>query len=90
MNFTIKYFYFENHYFVSLNFYKWIVLTSEGPRNCVGQTLGKLTSKLAITLLLRKFRFELDDEQKITGIKQSPRAVVLLPMNGLKFKVFRR
>ncbi|XP_031625467.1 probable cytochrome P450 6d5 [Contarinia nasturtii] len=62
----------------------------EGPRNCLGLRLGKLQSKLAIVLLMRKFRFELDDQHKNTELKLNPRSTVILPLNGLKFKVLRR
>lgn len=62
----------------------------EGLRNCLGLRLGKLQSKLAIVLLLEKFRFELDDQHKNTEIKLNPKSMFLLPLNGLNFKVFKR
>lgn len=56
----------------------------------MGARLGKLQSKLAIISLLRKFTFDSDAKQKNTNITQHPKAAVLLPLNSLKFKAFRR
>lgn len=52
--------------------------------------LGKLQSKIAIVLLLHKFRFELDDQHKNTELKLNPRSIVLSPINGLNLKVYSR
>lgn len=62
----------------------------DGPRNCIGMRLGKLQSKIAIVLLLNKFRFELDDQHKNTELKLNPRSIVLAPINGLNLKVYSR
>lgn len=62
----------------------------EGPRNCMGMRLGKLQSKIAIALLLRKFRFELADEHKNTELKLSPKSFVLFPVNGINLKAYTR
>lgn len=62
----------------------------DGPRNCLGLRLGKLQSKIAIILLLHKFKFELDDMHKGTELKISPISVVLAPTNGINLKVLSR
>lgn len=62
----------------------------EGPRNCLGIRFGKIQPKIAIILLLRKFRFELGDQHKNTELKLNPGSVVLTPLHGVNLKVFRR
>ncbi|XP_037040404.1 probable cytochrome P450 6d5 [Bradysia coprophila] len=62
----------------------------DGPRNCLGLRLGKLQSKIAIVLLLHKFKFELDDMHKGNELKISPISVVLAPTNGINLKVLSR
>lgn len=61
-----------------------------GPRNCLGMRMGRLDSKLAIILLLRKFRFELADELKNTELKLHPLTITATPVDGIKLKVFSR
>lgn len=67
-----------------------ILTFGEGPRNCIAQRLGKLQSKLAIILLLRKFKFDLADEHKNTDLDIVKFGITLAPLNGVKLKVFRR
>lgn len=62
----------------------------EGPRACLGMRMGKLQSKLAIVILLRKFRFELADEHKNTELKMDPLAIAQTPISGINLKVFSR
>lgn len=62
----------------------------EGPRNCLGLRLGKLQSKIAIVLLLLKFKFELDDMHKNKELKYNPISVVLAPVGGINLKVLSR
>lgn len=62
----------------------------DGQRNCLGMRLGKLQSKIAVALLLRKFRFELADEHKNTEIVLNPLAATPYPINGINLKVFSR
>ena len=62
----------------------------EGPRNCLGIRFGKIQPKIAIILLLRKFKFELDDRHKNTELKLNPASVVLMPLNGVNLIVSRR
>lgn len=61
-----------------------------GPRNCLGMRLGLLQSKIALILLLQKFRFELDERHKNTELKLNPASTVLASINGLNVKAFRR
>lgn len=62
----------------------------DGPRNCLGMRFGKLQSKIAIVLLLRKFRFELADEHKNTELKLNPLSATPYPINGINLKVVSR
>lgn len=62
----------------------------DGPRNCLGMRMGKLQSKVAIVLLLQKFKFELADEHKNTELKLHPLAVVQTPVNGINLIVTKR
>lgn len=62
----------------------------QGPRNCLGIGFGKLQPKIAIILLMRKFKFELADEHKDTDLKLNPGSVCLTPVNGVNLKVFSR
>lgn len=62
----------------------------DGPRNCLGMRLGKLQSKIAIILLLQKFKFELDNIHKNTELKINPISNVLTSQNGLNMLVLRR
>ncbi len=57
-----------------------------GPRNCLGMRMGLLQSKIALILLLRKFKFELDDELKNRELKMDPLSTVLAPIGGLHLK----
>lgn len=52
--------------------------------------LGKLQSKIAIILLLQKFKFELDNVHKNTELKINPISNVLASQNGLNMLVSRR
>lgn len=62
----------------------------EGPRNCIGKRLGMLQTKIAIILLIQKFKFDLDDQHKNTELTLNPRSIVLAPIHGLNFKVSSR
>lgn len=62
----------------------------DGPRNCLGMRFGKLQSKIAIVLLLRKFRFELDDQHKNMELKLNPYSPTPYPINGINLRVFNR
>lgn len=82
---------YSNSHTTSKNFVEMPNLVfGEGPRNCLGIRFAKLQPKIAIVLLLRKFRFELADEHKDTELKLDPACVVLTPINGVNLKVYRR
>lgn len=61
-----------------------------GKRSCLAIRYGKLQSKIAIILLLRKFRFELADKHKNTELKWNPLAPTAFPINGINLKVISR
>lgn len=61
-----------------------------GPRNCLGMRLGLLQSKIALILLLKQFKFDLDEQHKNTELKMNPSGVILTPINGVHLKVLRR
>lgn len=62
----------------------------DGPRNCLGLRLGKLQSKLGVITLLRKFRFELDEQHQNKELKLNPKSPSKCPVNGINLKVFSR
>lgn len=62
----------------------------EGPRNCLGIRFGKIQPKIAIILLLKMFKFELDDQHKDTKLKLNPTSVSLTPLHGINLKIYRR
>lgn len=62
----------------------------DGQRNCLGMRFGKLQSKIAIVLLLRKFKFDLADQHKNTELKLNPFAPTPYPIHGINLKVFCR
>lgn len=59
-----------------------------GPRHCIGLRLAKIQTKLAVVLLIRKFRFDLGDEHKNKELKMDPKSrVVTAPLGGINLKV---
>lgn len=62
----------------------------DGPRNCIGLRLGKLQAKVGICLLLRRFSFELGEDQASEQFKFNPKSTVRAPVGGLKLKVKTR
>lgn len=62
----------------------------EGPRNCIGLRLGKLQSKIGVTLMLQKFKFELGDEHKDKELIMNPRSGARTPISGINLKISLR
>ena len=60
----------------------------DGPRNCLGQFLSLLESKCILTLLLKKYRFELTNVED-AGKKHSF-MVPIIPGEGHYFRVYDR
>lgn len=62
----------------------------DGPRKCLGRRFAKMETKLAIALLLQKFRFELDDEHKNKELEYQVSGLIKIPLNGINLKIYRR
>ena len=60
----------------------------EGPRMCIGQYLSFLESKCVLTMLLRKYKFELTNPET-AGIKHSF-MVPIIPRDGHFYKVHHK
>ena len=63
----------------------------DGPRNCIGMRMGKLSTKVGLVAMLSKYNLELVDKELIDKeIEFSPNQLVLTPKNLLKFKITPR
>ncbi len=62
---------------------------AEGPRVCLGQNFSLVESKIAISLLFRRFRFELNMSVE-SALKCNPRIVPLTPNDGTHLRVYCR
>ena len=62
----------------------------DGPRVCIGQRMGKLTSKIGLFLLLSKFNFRCTDELKKSEVEFSSKQFVLTLKNDINIKVSLR
>lgn len=60
-----------------------------GPRVCIGQRFGKLTTRLGLCLLLQKFNFSFSNET-VRELRFSPKQFVLTLMDDLNLKVTPR
>jgi len=59
-----------------------------GPRNCIGMRLGKMQTKVGLVMMLKGFRFELDD--KNYKIQFDPKSFVISPLKKIQLLTFRR
>ncbi|KAI7855016.1 cytochrome P450 [Circinella umbellata] len=55
----------ENGELKRVSSYQWMVFNA-GPRNCIGQNLATLEAVLVITHLLKRYKFSLVPDQKVT------------------------
>lgn len=62
---------------------------SAGPRNCIGQKFAMLDMKSVISKLLRHYRLELADEEKLAEPVIAVE-VILKPINGINFHLIPR
>lgn len=58
-----------------------------GPRSCIGLRLAELQTKIAIVLLLRKFKFHLGEEHQGKELKLNPKSQFTVPINGIQLNV---
>jgi cytochrome P450 family 6 len=63
----------------------------DGPRNCIGMRMGKLTTKIGLALILSKYSLELTDkEMQSKELEFHPSQLVLTPMKPFNLKITRR
>ncbi len=62
---------------------------SEGPRVCLGQHFSLTESKIVVSLLFRKFRFEFNMDKEL-AFKRDPRVVPVTPKYGTHLMVYNR
>jgi len=63
----------------------------DGPRNCIGMRIGKLTAKLALFIVLRNFTVELEDKSLADKeLEFQAGQFVLTPKNNFNLKVTLR
>jgi cytochrome P450 family 6 len=63
----------------------------DGPRICIGMRMGKLTTKLGLSLILSNFNVELNDKEMMHEVlKFHPNQLVLNPMKPFNLKVTKR
>jgi beta-ring hydroxylase len=60
----------------------------DGPRMCLGQFLSLLESKVVVSLLVKKFRFELTNPEDAG--QRHPYMVPMIPKTGHFFKIYSR
>lgn len=62
----------------------------DGPRNCIGMRLAKVSVKVGLALMLQKFRFEVDAKIRDIEIKFDPASFVLAPAGRISLHTFKR
>lgn len=63
----------------------------DGPRNCIGMRLGKLTTKIGLALVLSKFNLQLTDTEMMhKEVEMHPKQFVMTPTKPFNFKVVTR
>lgn len=60
----------------------------EGPRNCLGQYLALLESKMVLSMLLQRYSFALQGDE--TGEPRHPYMVPVIPKTGVFVSVKRK
>lgn len=63
----------------------------DGPRNCIGIKLGKLETKIGISLMLKDFSYTLGDQHVGNEeLEISPTSFVMAPKSSIMLKVHSR
>ncbi|CAG9830350.1 unnamed protein product [Diabrotica balteata] len=58
----------------------------DGPRNCIGMRFAMIQAKIALSLTLRNFFFELSEKTKLP-LKMETKGIILTPIGGLWLKL---
>lgn len=62
----------------------------DGPRNCIGMRLGKMQTKVGLVLMMKQFKYDLDENQLNTELVFDPRSLLLAPIGGIKLRASKR
>lgn len=63
----------------------------DGPRNCIGMRLGKITTKIGLALILKKFNIQHTDQDFLTKeLEFHPNQFVLTPKKPFNLKISMR
>lgn len=58
-------------------------------RNCIGLRLGKMQAQVGLVIMLKNFRYELDDSLKGREMEFEIKGTLLASRAGIKMKVFQ-
>lgn len=62
----------------------------DGPRNCIGVRMGKMQTKVALVLMLQKWKYELEADKMNSDLELDPRAFMMIPKGGVNLRVSKR
>lgn len=62
----------------------------DGPRNCVGQRLGKFQTKIGLCIIFHKFLVELGAQFKNNELVLNPKSGIRVPVNGMRLVIKAR
>lgn len=63
----------------------------DGPRNCIGMRMGKLTTKIGLTVILSKYNLELSDKEMVCKeLEFHPNQPTLTPKKPFDIKITPR
>lgn len=62
----------------------------EGQRNCIAMRYGKLQTKVGLVMMLRGFRFDLEEKLRNSGISFDPKLFIITPLEKIQLQVLKR